>query len=159
MVALVAQIDVRRDTEFYRPQIDDLPQALQASLQQMLTDQSQQFDLEYTRVLGYRAPDTKNTIVLGLYSMMPVTDIHFELRKWRTMAEYEGQGFGRRLLGHALGLAESKGGRRVTICVPSDRVRAAGILQRYGFIADIVDMQPIAATGAKTNLVFEVLPE
>ena len=97
VVALVAQIDVRRDTEFYRPQIDDLPQALQVSLQQMLTDQSQQFDLEYTRVLGYRAPDTKNTIVLGLYSMMPVTDIHFELRKWRTMAEYEGQGFGRRL--------------------------------------------------------------
>lgn len=165
VVALVNPIDVRRDTEFYRPQLDELPNALKIGLQQMLADDHRHFDMEYTRVLGYRHPEAQAMVVLGLYSMMQVSEIHFELRKWRVVEEYRRQSFGRRLLGHALGLAESKGGRRVTVSVPSDRSREIEVLTRYGFA--IVQHNPVGAgtdtdqgiLEGTTDLVFEVLPE
>ena len=133
MGILATLVNVRRDTEFYRPELDELPASLKAGLAEMLNDDARQFDMEYTRVLGFRSPGTKSLRALGIYSMSPVSDALWELRKWRMEPDYQGQGLGRRLLGHALGLAESKGGRRVTISVPANRQREQAILHRYGF--------------------------
>jgi len=130
---LAALVNVRRDTEFYRPELNELPATLKAGLVEMLNDDARQFDMEYTRVLGFRPPGKQSLLALGIYSMSPVCDAVFELRKWRMELDYQGQGLGRRLLGHALGLAESKGGRRVTISVPTNRQREQAILYRYGF--------------------------
>ena len=149
VVILVDLIDVRRDTEFYRPALEELPQSLRIGIAALLNDSDREFDMEYTRVLGYRAPGAQTSVALGIYSMMHISPTQFELCKWRMEVDYQSQDLGRRLLGHALGLAESKGGRHMSVCVPKDRTREIGVLERYGFVR----------APEEQTWVFDIIPE
>ena len=149
VVVLVDRINVRRDTEFYRPALDELPPSLRAGIAELLNDSEREFDMEYTRVLGYCPPEAQTHVALGIYSMMHTSPTQFELCKLRMEVDYQGQGLGRRLLGHALGLAESKGGRQIRVCVPADRAREIGLLERYGFVG----------LDDKQTWVFDIIPE
>jgi ribosomal protein S18 acetylase RimI-like enzyme len=89
--------------------------------------------------------------------MQQLSALHFQVHNLAVLTEMQGQGFGRRLLGHALGLAESKGGRVVDLFVgrSADEAmhgRALRILQRYGFVRFDVESGCI-------RMRFELTPE
>lgn len=66
-------------------------------------------DLTYVRVAKL------DNEILGGYRMRREADTEFTIDKVRVTPVAQGKGLGRWLLGHALGLAEAKGGRCVSI--------------------------------------------
>ena len=126
-----APLDIRNNTEFYRPQPEDLPWELIAagSARHDLTALRELVDLDYTRVVSFVDEGT----LLGVYAMRALHDSRFELLSVSVVAAHEHQLLGRRLFGHALGLAESKAGREVELEVCANNTRVLGIVKRYGF--------------------------
>ena len=142
-----------RNTEFYRPRDDELPWDLLAS-GSALHDRDAllaRLDLSYTRIVCALEPQT----LLGIYAMHRVSAEHFELLGVAVQPAYEHQLLGRRLLGHALGLAESKAGREVSLHVCADNARALQMVTRYGFKAQAEESE---ANGV-VKCVFELTPE
>lgn len=87
-------------------------------------------------------------VVLGAYRLERLRGVRFALRALGVYAPYRGHGVGRWLLGHALGVAESKGGRSV---VAHDAAPALGrFLVRAGFVAE---------DGGRGSFVFHMTPE
>lgn len=87
-------------------------------------------------------------VVLGGYRLERLRGVRFALRALGVYAPYRGHGVGRWLLGHALGVAESKGGRCVAIDDAAPQLWR--FLLRAGF----------AAEGAAGDvLVFHMTPE
>ncbi len=121
-----------RNTEFYRPLPQELPWELIAagSARHDLAALRELVDLDYTRIVCLLEEGT----TLGIYSMRALSDTRFELLSVSVLAEHEHQLLGRRLLGHALGLAESKAGREVELEVCVDNTRVLDIVERYGFV-------------------------
>lgn len=72
--------------------------------------------------------------VVGAYALRPLTSTRFELVALVVDAGHRRQGLGRWLAGHAIGLAESKGGREV-VARPVDAA-ARRFLAGLDFIAD-----------------------
>ena len=81
--------------------------------------------------------------VVGAYGIRPLTRTRYELVSLAVDAAHRGKGFGRWLLGHAIGLAESRGAREVLVC---NRAQTP-FLRRFGFAPD----------GA--HLLLELVPE
>ena len=73
-------------------------------------------------------------VVLGGYRLERLRGVRFALRALGVYARYRGHGVGRWLLGHALGVAESKGGRCVE--APAAGCSLRRFLLRAGFVAD-----------------------
>jgi len=121
-----------RNTEFYRPLAQELPWELiaQGSAEHNWAELQELVDLDYTRIVCLQEEGT----TLGIYSMRALTDTRFELLSLAVVTEHEHQLLGRRLLGHALGLAESKAGREVEVSVCANNQRVLGIISRYGFV-------------------------
>ena len=67
--------------------------------------------------------------VVGAYRLARVADDRFAIVALAVRAAHRGVGIGRWLLGHAIGIAESRGGRTVEACGP------AGFLVPMGFVA------------------------
>lgn len=95
--------------------------------------------------------------IMGVYAMardeVPgVNGLRFELYGLVTAPNVRRQGLGRWLLGHAIGVAESKGGRHLWI----DQTGGSRLFSRVGFV-------PVQADGvAKTAsgmLQFDMIPE
>lgn len=85
--------------------------------------------------------------VLGAYRLERLRGVRFALRALGVYAPYRRRGVGRWLLGHALGVAESKGGRSVEA---HGAPPALGpFLLRSGFVAE----------GAGNSFVFHMTPE
>ncbi|MEM7220483.1 MAG: GNAT family N-acetyltransferase [Pseudomonadota bacterium] len=114
-----------RDTDFFRPTVDAIDWSAFADA---IAAPAEPVDRSLTRMLGEIVPPRRP---IGVYSLGRQTGSLFDIDYLAVAPEFRGQGFGRRLLGHALGLAESKGGRVVDICAPDDRSRA--VFTRYGF--------------------------
>lgn len=135
----------QRNTEFYRPLPQELPWALieAGSARHDLADLQQLVDLDYTRIVCLLEEGT----TLGIYAMRALSETRFELLSLSVVAEHEHQLLGRRLLGHALGLAESKAGREVELEVCADNHRVLELLQRYGF--DVLNELTSAAATAR----------
>lgn len=147
-----------RNIEFYRPEPDALPWALlEGGAARLEPDElKRELDLDYTRVAcRIEPPET-----LGIYAMRRHSVRQFELISLCVVPDYEHQLLGRRLLGHALGLAESKAGREVELSVCSTNTRALEILQRYGFQPVAIDAsEPDTPTAPPIRLRFELTEE
>jgi len=121
-----------RNTEFYRPLPQELPWELiaQGCARHNLTELKGLVDLDYTRIVCLLEEGT----TLGIYSMRALSATRYELLSLAVAPEQEHQLLGRRLLGHALGLAESKAGREVEFSVCANNQRVLAIVTRYGFV-------------------------
>jgi len=121
-----------RNIEFFRPKACDIPWQLLASgaANHSLNELEQVLDMDYTRVANRIEP----AATIGVYSMLPIDEQRFELISVAVAPEIEHQLVGRRLLGHALGLAESKAVLEVMLSVCADNSRALDTTQRYGFV-------------------------
>lgn len=88
--------------------------------------------------------------------MQRIDEQRFELVSLAVAPEVEHQLVGRRLLGHALGLAESKAALEVRLSVCADNARALDTTQRYGFVRSEVSAQQHSD---RVVLRFELTPE
>lgn len=149
-----------RNIEFYRPLPVELPWELIAagSARHDKAELQEQLELDYTRVVCLLEEGT----TLGIYSMRALSETRFEMISLKVVDEHEHQLLGRRLVGHALGLAESKAGREVVIEVCADNTRVLHILLRYGFVSLSPDewTEPDRERDARfVALRFELTPE
>lgn len=67
--------------------------------------------------------------IVAAYGIRPETPTRYELVALAVEDAWRGRAFGRWLMGHALGLAESRGGREVVV----RGQRYADFLRRFGF--------------------------
>ena len=120
-----------RNIEFYRPEPGDIPWDLlvRGSAHHSLEKLEQILDMDYTRVANRIEP----AATIGVYSMQCIDAERFELISVAVAPEVEHQLVWRRLLGHALGLAESKAAREVALDICADNLRALDTAERYGF--------------------------
>lgn len=124
-----------RNIEFFRPKPEDIPWQLLAegSARHHLDELRAMLDLDYVRVASRIEPAT----TIGVYAMLPHetegSTQRFDFISVAVADEFQGQLVGRRLLGHALGLAESKAAREVFLSLCADNSRARVTAQRYGF--------------------------
>lgn len=101
-----------RDIRFFRPYPDEIPWEL---LESAMPDAdaadtlAQVLELDLVRV-AKRAGQ-----VVGAYGIRPLSPTRFELVALAVAEGYRGRGLGRWLLGHAIGLAESRGAREVVV--------------------------------------------
>ena len=70
---------------------------------------------------------------IGVYALKRLSPISFELMNISVAETFQGSGLGRRLLGHAVGLAEAKGGREVYVGTGNSSFSALRLYQRMGF--------------------------
>jgi ribosomal protein S18 acetylase RimI-like enzyme len=72
-------------------------------------------------------------VVLGVYALRRIDATSFELMNIAVAESHQGAGLGRRLLGHAIGLAESKGARVIEVGTGNSSFDALRFYQRAGF--------------------------
>lgn len=70
--------------------------------------------------------------VVGLYVLVPLNAMRYRLELLLVDPRYRHRGFGRWLLGHAVGLAETKGGRHLQLAGG----RSGRFFRRFGFVPD-----------------------
>lgn len=75
--------------------------------------------------------------VIGVYVIEPVDPLRYRLLELAVAPGYRGKGLGRWLLGHAIGLAESKGAREILVRGQTSRRFFATV----GFEADGADLK------------------
>ncbi len=143
-----------RNIEFFRPKASDIPWRLLSSgaANHTVDDLEQVLDMDYTRVANRIEP----AATIGVYSMLRVDAQRFELISLAVAPEIEHQLVGRRLLGHALGLAESKAAQEVVLSVCAENTRALDTTQRYGFVRSEAAAQK---NTDRVALRFELTPE
>jgi N-acetylglutamate synthase-like GNAT family acetyltransferase len=126
-----------RDLQMFRPYADEVPWDLLESAGADEDALAAVLELDLVRVAKLEGR------VVGGYGIRPVSPTTFELVALAIAEGWRGKGFGRWLVGHAIGLAESRGGREIVV----RGQRHAGFLRRFGF-------EP-----AKDDLVLELIPE
>lgn len=123
-----------REVRFYRPYPEELPWEL-------LLDA----DPSRARVESYLS-DTLTRIakhddeVIGVYALKQLDATTYELMNIAVAEPYQRTGLGRRLLGHAIGLAESAGARVIDVGTGNSSFGALRFYQRAGF--RIVGVEP-----------------
>ena len=116
-----------RDARIFRPYPDEIPWEL-------LPDDAAK--------VGYR-DDARMRVaklgaeVIGVYVIEPVNELCYRVLELAVAPGYRSHGLGRWLLGHAIGLAESKGAREILVRGQSRRRFFAGI----GFVEDGADLK------------------
>ncbi|MBV1905262.1 MAG: GNAT family N-acetyltransferase [Pseudomonadales bacterium] len=76
---------------------------------------------------------------VGVYALKRLSATSFELMNISVASAFQGSGLGRRLLGHAIGLAEAKGGREVHLGTGNSSLGPLRLYQRMGFrIVDVI---------------------
>jgi GNAT superfamily N-acetyltransferase len=98
-----------RDVRVFRPYPDEVPWELLAQSGADEDTLAAVLELDLVRVAKYRGR------VLGAYGIRPLTSIRFELVALAVAPSHRRRGLGRWLLGHAVGLAESRGAREVLV--------------------------------------------
>jgi GNAT superfamily N-acetyltransferase len=114
-----------QDAEIYRPYPDEIPWELLHLA-----------DPDEDRVLGYVDAEymrvaKRDGEAVGVYVVRPLSPTRYELCNLAVAPPWRGKGLGRWLLGHAIGLAETKGGREIVV----RNARLRGIFARSGFVA------------------------
>lgn len=114
-----------QDTDIFRPYPDEVPWEL-LSLADPDEDRVAGYvDADYMRVAKYRGD------AVGVYVVRPLSPTRYELCNLAVAPPIRGKGLGRWLLGHAIGLCETKGGREILIRSAGLR----GLFERAGFVA------------------------
>jgi len=116
-----------RDARILRPYPEEMPWELlldadpsRARVESYLSD-------DYTRIAKYADR------VIGVYALARHEPTVFELMNIAVAEDYQRIGLGRWLLGHAIGLAESKGARTVEVGTGNSSFDALRFYQRAGF--------------------------
>jgi GNAT superfamily N-acetyltransferase len=120
-----------QDARIYRPYPDEMPWEMLAAAGADDAALAAVLDLKLVRIAKH------DDRVVGAYAIRPLTATCFELVALVVAEGYRGAGLGRWLLGHALGLAESKGAREIVM-------RGHGyrrFLARTGFVPDGPDLR------------------
>lgn len=102
-------------------------------------------DPSRARVEGYLSDELTriakvDDLAIAVYALARHAPTHFELMNIAVREDYRGCGLGRRLIGHALGLAESKGARVVDVGTANSSLDSLAFYQRNGF--RIVGVEP-----------------
>jgi ribosomal protein S18 acetylase RimI-like enzyme len=116
-----------RDARMLRPYPEEIPWDLlldadpsRARVESYLSD-------ELTRVAKL------DDVVIGVYALQRIDATSFELMNIAVAESHQGTGLGGRLLGHAIGLAESKGARVIEVGTGNSSFDALRFYQRAGF--------------------------
>jgi N-acetylglutamate synthase-like GNAT family acetyltransferase len=134
---VVAAVTRPRDLQMFRPYADEVPWELLESAGANADALSAVLELDLVRVAKLDGR------VVGGYGIRPLSPTSYELVALAIAEGWRGKGFGRWLVGHAIGLAESRGGREIVV-----RGRGhASFLRRFGF-------EP-----AEDGLVLALIPE
>jgi|GEM_PF-498868 len=149
---------VLRDVEIYRPYGNEFPADLlwDADADEALVSRWEQAELVRIAKIGER--------VLGMYAMNRQDKIRFHLLGVVIAPSVRRQGLGRWLVGHAIGVAESKGGRHVLTPTATTRMFA-----HLGFRPNVVTTEEAPNAGAPShapsnsaqaaNLCLDLIPE
>lgn len=114
-----------QDAGIFRPYRDEVPWDLLTESGAEEDDLAAVLELNLVRVAKFADR------AIGAYGIRPITPVRFELvalvvdRAWRR------RGLGRWLLGHAIGLAETKGAREILVRHGS---ASRGFLERFDFV-------------------------
>lgn len=119
-----------RDLQMFRPYADEVPWDLLATAAADEDALAAVLELDLVRVAKLDGR------VVGGYGIRPLTPIRYELVALAVEEGWRGKGFGRWLVGHAIGLAESRGGREIVV----RGQRQAAFLRRLGFMPQGCDL-------------------
>lgn len=111
-----------KDIDVYRPYPDEIPLDLLA----LAGTTPEQVDADLMRVAKLDGQ------AVGFYQLRELGETTWELVGLAVARECRHHGLGRWLLGHAIGIAESKGGREIRI----RSTRQRKLLARTGFVAE-----------------------
>ncbi len=122
-----------QDVSLYRPYPDEVP-----------WDLLRMADPDEERVHGYLNADYMRVAkygdeAVGVYVVVPETPTVYTLRNLSVHPDWRGRGLGRWLLGHAIGIAESKGGREIVVRGAPRGAR--GLFERLGFLPEGADLR------------------
>ena len=123
-----------RDARILRPYPEELPWDLLLDADPSRERVERYLGDDYTRIAKY------DDRVIGVYALARHAPTVFELMNIAVAEEFRGTGLGRWLLGHAIGLAESKGARVVEVGTGNSSFGALKFYQRAGF--RIVGVRP-----------------
>lgn len=112
-----------RDATIYRPYSDEIPWDLLHLGDPDEARVAAYADADYMRVAKH------NDEVAGVYVVEAQTALRFVLRNLVVAPAYRDKGLGAWLIGHAIGLSESKGAREIVI----SRARPRSLFTRVGF--------------------------
>lgn len=98
-----------RQIEVFRPYDNEFPESL------LLAQDATEACLESWLQSEILRVGKLGTQVLGCYAMNRLSELEFNLLGVAVEQQVRKQGLGRWLVGHAIGVAESKGGRRVLL--------------------------------------------
>ncbi|MEM8769790.1 MAG: GNAT family N-acetyltransferase [Pseudomonadota bacterium] len=120
-----------QDANVFRPYPDEVPWELL-----LLADPDED------RVAGYLDADFMRVAkvddeAVGVYVIRALTPTCYELLNLAVAPAYRRQGLGRWLLGHAIGIAESKGGREIIL----RNTPRSSLFERTGFRAEGADLR------------------
>lgn len=114
-----------QDVEIYRPYPDEIPWDLlslgEADDERLLENA----DADFMRVAKYQDQ------AVGAYVIQPESPTVYVLRNLAVDPAWRRRGLGRWLLGHAIGISESKGAREILVRQAPRNVR--GLFERIGF--------------------------
>lgn len=116
-----------RDARFFRPYPEEIPWDLLLDADPSRARVESYLDDDFTRIARH------GDDVVGVYVLKRLDPITFELMNIAVREDHRGCGLGRRLLGHAIGLAETKGGRVVEVGTGNSSLDALAFYQRAGF--------------------------
>lgn len=126
MVETVVSAFRPSEVRIYRPYADEVPWDLLAEAGVDDAAAHEVLDLNFLRVAKHEGR------VTGAYGIRPLEATRYELVTLIVAAGYRRRGLGRWLLGHAIGLAETKGGREIVTALPRDQA-ARRFLTSLGF--------------------------
>jgi GNAT superfamily N-acetyltransferase len=115
-----------QDTRMFRPYPDEVPWELLR-----LADPSEERILDYADADLMRVAKYEDEAV-GVYVVRPETPTRYEICNLAVAPAYRHKGLGRWLLGHAIGLAETKGAREIVV----RRTPLRGLFRKTGFVED-----------------------
>ena len=125
-----------QDVNVYRPYPDEIPWDLLLAAD---SDEERVYgyaEADYMRVAKYRDVAIGVYVVRVLEPPPGLDPIRFELCNLSVALPYRHKGLGRWLLGHAIGISESKGAREILLTGTPLR----GLFQRAGFISTGADL-------------------
>ena len=112
-----------QDADIFRPYPDEVPWELLAE-----ADPSDERHDEYGDADMMRVAKLDDTPI-GVYVIKALEPTRYELVNLSVAEGFRHQGLGRWLLGHAIGLAETKGGREILV----RKAPLRGLFRRVGF--------------------------
>jgi len=116
-----------RDAKFVRLDMEQVPWELLLVADPNMAFVEAYVSEAFTRVAWYADK------AIGVYALKRLSPTSFELMNICVAKEFQRTGMGRRLLGHAIGLAEAKGGREVHVGTGNSSFGALRLYQRMGF--------------------------